>query len=261
MDGMASLRPPSINHHRHEGTWISDVERIWKMVMIVRSIPDKLPYWTRVVFYSSAYIGCFARDLDEGLSVSEWLSTHLTLLAAVHVCQGHMLVCVAACTLSTLSLSTCDQLRPVAGLVSQQAITAPKLGQFTIFSAMKRHCCCQHCFLREGMRRQWEWNRAMLYKEDYKDKTTLTSLKFEDTSGETRRLSKSSCLLEGWQLAVFFFFCTLVGTMNRTEIQILSFTSGVKSWHLTEKDFSKWQPSTCRTKPPCFSAEDVFNQQ
>lgn len=91
----------------------------------------------------------------------------------------------------------------VAGLVSQQAITAPKLGQFTIFSAMKRHCCCQHCFLREGMRRQWEWNRAMLYKEDYKDKTTLTSLKFEDTSRETRRLSKSSCLLEGWQLAVF----------------------------------------------------------
>lgn len=42
----------------------------------------------------------------------------------------------------------------------------------------------------------------MLYKEDYEDKTTLTSLKFEDTSTETRRLSKSSCLLEGWQLAV-----------------------------------------------------------
>lgn len=69
--------------------------------------------------------------------------------------------------------------------------------QSAIFSAMKRHCCCQHCFLRERVTRHWEWNRAMSYKEDYKDKTTLTSLKFEDTSRETRRLSKSSCLLEG----------------------------------------------------------------
>lgn len=43
----------------------------------------------------------------------------------------------------------------------------------------------------------------MSYKEDYKDKTTPTRLKFEDTSAETRRLSKSVCLLEGWQLAVF----------------------------------------------------------
>ncbi len=57
--------------------------------------------------------------------------------------------------------------------------------QSTIFSTMKRHCCCQHCFCREGMTRQWEWNGAMLNKEDYKDKTSLTSLKFEDTSRET----------------------------------------------------------------------------
>ncbi len=81
----------------------------------------------------------------------------------------------------------------VAGLVSRQAITSPKtrtvLGnnshQSTIFSAMERHCYCQHCFLRERMTRLWEWNGAMLNKEDYKDKTTLTSLKFEDTSRET----------------------------------------------------------------------------
>lgn len=85
-----------------------------------------------------------------------------------------------------------------------------------------------------GMRRQREWSAAMSYKEDYKDKTTPTRLKFEDTSAETRRLSKSACLLEGWQLAVFLlfflFFCTPLQTRgNRTEIQILSFTSGVKS--------------------------------
>lgn len=62
------------------------------------------------------------------------------------------------------------------------------------------------------MTRQWEWNRAMLYKEDYEDKTTLTSQKFEDTSREIRRLSKSSCLLgwgvEGWEaLAAYWCVC------------------------------------------------------
>lgn len=146
--------------------------------------------------------------------------------------------------------------RQIGGGSCIAAITSSKLGQFTIFSAMKRHCCRQHCFLREGMMRVWEWNGAVLYKEDYKDKTTLTSLKFEDTSGETWRLSKSSCLLKAWKLAVL---CALANMMNRTELQILSFTSGVKSWHLSEKHFSKWQPSTWRTKPPCFRAEDIFS--
>lgn len=66
------------------------------MAMIMRSIPDELPYWTRAVFCSSADIGRFARDLDGGLAALERLSTRLTPLAAAHVCQGHMLVYVAA---------------------------------------------------------------------------------------------------------------------------------------------------------------------
>lgn len=82
------------------------------------------------------------------------------------------------------------------------------------------------------MTRQWEWKSAMLYKEDYEDKTTLTSLKFEDTSTETRRLSKSSCLLEGWQLAVLRAPVNVkkaTQKKTRKEKQKLSFTSGLKS--------------------------------
>lgn len=82
------------------------------------------------------------------------------------------------------------------------------------------------------MTRQWEWKSAMLYKEDYEDKTTLTSLKFEDTSTETRRLSKSSCLLEGWQLAVLRAPVNVKKATQkkpRKEKQKLSFTSGLKS--------------------------------
>lgn len=37
----------------------------------------------------------------------------------------------------------------------------------------------------------------MSNEEDYEDKTTLTSLKFEDESGEIWKLSKLSCLFEG----------------------------------------------------------------
>lgn len=40
--------------------------------------------------------------------------------------------------------------RPLPGLVSQQAITSPKLGQFTIFSAMRRRHRRPHGSLGEG---------------------------------------------------------------------------------------------------------------
>ena len=156
-----------------------------------------------------------------------------------------------------------------AGNYSPKTGTVPgnNSHQSTIFSAMKRHCCCQHCFLGAGMTRQWEWSGAMLYKEDYKDKTTLTSLKFEDTSRETWRLSKLSCLLERVATRCFLRPC---GCDGSKKIQILSFTSGLESWHLTEKHFSKWQPST-RTQQspppppppalaPLLSAEDIFFQ-
>lgn len=48
---------------------------------------------------------------------------------------------------------------------------------------MKRHGCCQGVF-KEKMTWQWGWNSPVLNKEDYEDKTVLTSLKFEDTSRE-----------------------------------------------------------------------------
>lgn len=165
------------------------------------------------------------------------------------------------------SLSTWDQPKPdlVVGLVSQQAITSPEtrtvLGndshQSTIFSAMKRHCCCQHCFLRERMTRQWEWNEAVLYKEDYEDKTTLTSLKFEDTSREIWRLSKSSCLLERWQLAAL---CALVNVMNKTEntdAEFYLWTQKADTWLNSSPQSCSHLPH--RTKSPS-SAQDIFLQ-
>lgn len=43
-----------------------------------------------------------------------------------------------------------------------------------MFSWIKRHSCCQNCFLRQRMTSRWERNRAMLHKEDHEYKTTLT---------------------------------------------------------------------------------------
>lgn len=98
------------------------MRNIWKMVMIMRSIPDNLPYWIRVVFYSSADTGCFACDLGEGLSALEWFLTHLTLLAAVHVCLGHML------SMQPLYL------RPTEAkmVASWEATASTELGQFLV---------------------------------------------------------------------------------------------------------------------------------
>lgn len=161
--------------------------------------------WKWVVFHSSADFRFLTL-----VKVSPLLgeSRHIwPPLAAVHVWQGHMLSLHAE---QPAPLPDADT-RPnacwsyiTAGnyLPKTRTVLDNDSHQSTIFSAMKRNCCCQHCFLRERMTRQREWNRAMLYKEDYEDKTTLTSLKFEDTSTEIWRLSKSSCLLEGWQLAV-----------------------------------------------------------
>jgi len=131
---------PCINHHRREGGLIREVKREWKMMMmIMRSVAEKLPYWRRVVFYSSADIGCFACVLGEGLFALEWASTHLTPLAAAHVCQGHMLVCMAVYTqgMQPLYLGPTRGPELVVSLVSRQAITSPKLGQFSAMTATR----------------------------------------------------------------------------------------------------------------------------
>lgn len=46
-------------------------------------------------------------------------------------------------------------------------------------------------------------------EEDYEDKTTLTSVKFEDESEEIWKLSKLSCLFEG-------LFSTLVNSWKNS---------------------------------------------
>lgn len=260
------LSLPSINHHRREGTWIRDAEHLWKMVMIMRSIPDKLPYWTRVVLYSSADIGCFTRDLDRGLSLLLSDSQHIwpcwqPFMYATAICWSLWRPLYLPANRGQADCWPCitagnyfPKTRTVLGNDSHQS---------TMFSAMKRHCCCQHCFLRERMTRQWEWNGAMLYKEDYKDKTTFTSLKFEATSRETWRLSKSSCVLEGWQLDVL---CALVNVMNRTEntdVEFLPLDSKADTW---QKSNSQSGTHLCaqykapHSPPPSFSAEDIFFQ-
>lgn len=232
------LSRPSINPQRHKGTWIRDAERLWKMVMIMRSIPDKLLYWTRVIFYSSADTGLFARNLGEGLSTLEWLSTHLTLLAAIHVCQGHMLDCVASCMPSMQPLYLRPtKARPVVSLVSQQAITSPKLGQFLLMTVTRSQYLVQWkdsvavsiVFL-EKMSRQWEWNRDVFY-EDYEDKTTLTSLILRTLPG---RYEDYQSQVVCWRGGSFLFCVHLWIRWTRWKIQTLSFTSGLRSWHLTE---------------------------
>lgn len=87
----------------------------------------------------------------------------------------------------------------------------------------------------------------------------VTSLKCEDTSREKWRRSKSSCLLDGWQLAAL---CTLVATVNKRENRdielfyfIYLFTSGAQSWHLTKKYMSVIRMQ--KKKPSSFSAEYI----
>lgn len=131
--------------------------------MIVRSILANSLYWS---WSTAQHISSVAFT-----TLMKFCLLCVTLLAAVRVCQGNMLARVAA---YTLSFYTCWW-RPncFEGLVSQQAITSPKLGHFTIFRATQRRCCCQQWFLRGGMMRQQGWNRAMLYKEDYRDKNNI----------------------------------------------------------------------------------------
>lgn len=63
----------------------------------------------------------------------------LPFLAAIHVCRDHMLV---MCFSSTYSA--------VQGVYYySRQFDCTKLGQFAIFRAAKRQCCCQHCFLQE----------------------------------------------------------------------------------------------------------------
>lgn len=130
----------------------------------------------------------------------------LPFLAAIHVCQDHMLV---MCFSSTY--------RIVQGVYYySRQFDCTKLGQFAIFRAAKRQCCCQHCFLQGGVGWWGSGNRMepCCTKEDYKDKTAVTYLKFEDTSGEKWSLSKSSCFWDEWQLAAW---CALVDVMSSTE--------------------------------------------
>ena len=212
----------------------------------MRSVAEKLPYWRRVVFYSSADIGCFACVLGEGLFALEWASTHLTPLAAAHVCQGHMLVCMAVYTqgMQPLYLGPTRGPELVVSLVSRQAITSPKLGQFSAMTATRVRYLAQRkeivavsiVFFVRG------WNRATLYKEDYEDKTTLTSLKFEDTSREMWKVSKSSCSLEGLVLRA------LVNVMNATE-------NTENEFYLWTEKADTWQNSASQSGSRQYHAE------
>lgn len=108
---------PGIIHHRGEGSGINDAERLWNWWLLWGQRLINCLFGKE--FYSADR--CVSTALLTLVkvcpSVFEWLSTHPTTLAAVHVCQSHMLVCVAACTLGTPSLSTCNQLRPDPSLV------------------------------------------------------------------------------------------------------------------------------------------------
>lgn len=74
-------------------------------------------------------------------SVCLWATEHfLPFLAAIHLCQDHMLLMCFSSTYRTV--------QDVYYYSRQFHCT--KLGQFTIFRATKRQCCHQHCFLQEG---------------------------------------------------------------------------------------------------------------
>lgn len=133
-------------------------------------------------------------------------STRPTELGCDHVCQSHMLACARR---GLRILSTCSQPRPDAFLVSylgRQIMPPPpslleKLGQFTIFNAtgekgrglwVRRRLLCGHV---DGRRRPTTGKGAESCRTEriMKTKQQQTIMKFEDTSAETRWLSKWSC--------------------------------------------------------------------
>lgn len=226
---------PNINHYRREGSWISDAKRLWKMVTIMRSIPDKSQLDKSSFTQLSRYWPVCSWPCWR--SHCSWVSLpHLTLLAAVHVWQSHMLVCVVAYTLSTW-----HQLRETGcwsciAAVNYSPKTRTVLGnnshQSTIFDAMKRHCCCQHCFLRERMTRRWEWNRAMLYKEDYKRQNSFDKSEIWGHFQGDMKTIKVKQFVGGMVACCFVCPCEYDEYVGK--IQTLSSTSGLISWHLSE---------------------------
>lgn len=113
---------------------------MWKRrKRMVRSIPVKLP--RRCCFSTAQHMWS---DLLVTLRKVCLLLGHgehfFSFLGAIPVCQDHML---AMCFLSTYCT--------VRGFYySSREFDCTKLGQFAIFRALKRQCCCQHCFLQEG---------------------------------------------------------------------------------------------------------------
>lgn len=213
----------SINHNRCGGVrhMRQNIYEIWQHLISLRLGQE--------LFYIAKWMlaGLLVTLVKVSVLLSE--TEHLTLLAAIHVRAICWCVWLPAhiASVQPFYLTGWGRNR-FPGLVKWQAITSTKLGQTlvmtvtrTIFNAMKRHCCCQHCFLRERMMRQWEWKRATLYKEDYEDKTALTSLKFEDASTEIWRLSKTRCLSGGWQLAVSCAVVNVTGGKKNIEFLLL----------------------------------------
>lgn len=192
-----------------------------------------------LLFNSSAYLIWFACDLDEGLFAFEPCEHFLPFLAATHVCRDHMLV-----------MCFCSTHRTVQGVYYySRQFDCTKLGQFAIFRARKRQCCCQHWFFfsRGGWRGSGNRTEPCCTKEDYKDKTVVTHLKFEDTSGEKWSLSKSSCFWDEWQLAAW---CALVDVTSRTEngaTELLIFLA------------LALKAETYRKPSPALLGEDIFN--
>lgn len=85
----------SINHYGREGTWIRDAKCLWKTVMIMRSIPDKLPILDKSCFLhlSRYWLLCSG---PWWRSLHSWVTLHTSdPVGSVHVCQRHMSVCVA----------------------------------------------------------------------------------------------------------------------------------------------------------------------
>lgn len=247
----------SINHNRCGGVrhMRQNIYEIWQHLISLRLGQE--------LFYIAKWMlaGLLVTLVKVSVLLSE--TEHLTLLAAIHVRAICWCVWLPAhiASVQPFYLTGWGRNR-FPGLVKWQAITSTKLGQTlvmtvtrTIFNAMKRHCCCQHCFLRERMMRQWEWKRATLYKEDYEDKTALTSLKFEDASTEIWRLSKTRCLSERVAACCFVRRCECDGREKKHWV----FTSGLKSWHFTEKHLSTWHSSVPRGTRPLKAEHTAFH--
>lgn len=183
------------------------------------NIYEKLWLWSQyllncqalAVISSSAYIIWFVLDLDEGLFAMEWDWTLLTLLAAIHVCQAHMLLFVTR----SLIMTHLDQTGFGSCITASVFffLSHPNWGKLQYLEQWKDSIAVNIVFFERGWWGTENGIEPCCTKRLIKTKQ-VTSLKCEDTSREKWRLSKSSCLLDGWQLAAL---CTLVATVNKRE--------------------------------------------